>query len=119
MLVFSNQVLRTIAPLIFSLVPLPPFQSQGTVYSDSVWLGGSGRVLSCVGDHSLQEFNILFDQIQNLRNCYNTPNEKPRRRGVRRQINTFRRVPFQVNFLENDIWHCFQSNLSATVCIKF
>jgi hypothetical protein len=31
-----------------------------TVYTDSVWLGGDGRVLSCVGDHILQEFNTLF-----------------------------------------------------------
>jgi hypothetical protein len=34
----------------------PPSQSQRTVYTDSVWLGGDGGggVLSCVGDHILQ-----------------------------------------------------------------
>jgi hypothetical protein len=31
-----------------------------------------------------------------------------------RQINTCRKVPLQVNFLDNDIWHAFyQYNLSA------
>ncbi len=29
-------------------------------------------MLSCVGDHILQEFN---DQIQNLQSCYTTPNK--------------------------------------------
>ncbi len=42
-----------IATLIFSLVHL----CQSTVYTDSVWLGWGRVVLSCIGDHILQEFN--------------------------------------------------------------
>jgi hypothetical protein len=38
----------------------PPSQSQSTVYTESVWLGGGGGLLSCVGDHILQEFNTLL-----------------------------------------------------------
>jgi hypothetical protein len=40
--------------------------------------GGEGEgVLSCVVDHILQEFktNSVSDQIQNLQNCYTTPNK--------------------------------------------
>ncbi len=47
-------------PSTFSLVHPPPFPSQSTEYRDSVWLGGGGGLLCCVGDHILQEFNILF-----------------------------------------------------------
>ncbi len=39
--------------------PLPPSQSQGTVYTDSVWLAGGAGVLSCAGEHNLQEFKTL------------------------------------------------------------
>jgi hypothetical protein len=35
--------------------------------------GGGGGI--CVVDQILQEFNALFYQIQNLQNCYNTPNK--------------------------------------------
>jgi hypothetical protein len=42
--------------------PLPPSQSEYSAYTHSEWLrgGGRGEVLSCVGDHILQEFNTLF-----------------------------------------------------------
>jgi hypothetical protein len=88
------------APLTFSLIPppppFPPSQSQSTVYTDSVWLGGGGRELSCIGD---QEFNTLFlIRFQNLKNCQpNHPKQKPLRGGALRQINTCRKVPLQVN----------------------
>jgi hypothetical protein len=38
---------------------------------------GVGGVLTCVGDHNLQEFNTLFltRLIQNLQNCYTAPNK--------------------------------------------
>jgi hypothetical protein len=40
----------------------PPFpKSTYSIYNtDSVRLGEGGVVLSCVGDHILQEFNTLF-----------------------------------------------------------
>jgi hypothetical protein len=60
-------ILWTLAPLPSLWPPpaLPPFQSQLTLYTDSVWLwGGGGRrrrgVLSCVVDHILQKFSTLF-----------------------------------------------------------
>jgi hypothetical protein len=43
-----------------SPLPLPLSQSQSTVFTDSVWLGGGGLMLSCVGDHILYEFNTLY-----------------------------------------------------------
>jgi hypothetical protein len=36
---------------------LSPSQSQSTEFTDSVWLGDGGGVLSCVGDDILREFN--------------------------------------------------------------
>jgi hypothetical protein len=60
MLVFSTQLFWTIAPLAFSLVHLPHPSPPQKVCG---WEEG-GRVLSQVGDHILQEFNILFNQIQ-------------------------------------------------------
>ncbi len=58
-----DPALRSIASLTFSLVHFtqpspPPFPKSkySTVYTDSVWLGGGGVVLSFVGDHILQEF---------------------------------------------------------------
>jgi hypothetical protein len=67
MLVFSTQLCELLPLYTFSLVhlpyPSPPTQSQPTVYSDSVWLGGGGGggvELCCVGDHILQELNSLF-----------------------------------------------------------
>ncbi len=36
----------------------PP--SQSTEYTDSVWLGEGWGVLSCAGDHNLQNFNTLY-----------------------------------------------------------
>ncbi len=58
-----DSVLWTIVPLTFSLVHPPPSRtslSQSTVHTDSVWLGGGWGVLSCAGDHILQEFDALF-----------------------------------------------------------
>jgi hypothetical protein len=63
MLVFSTQLCEIFAPLTFSLVhlpyPTPPSQSRSTVDTDSVWLGRGVEVLSCVGNHILQEIKTL------------------------------------------------------------
>jgi hypothetical protein len=49
-----------IAPLTFSLVYLPPFLCQSTVYTDSVCGWEGVGVLSPVGNHVLQKFNTLY-----------------------------------------------------------
>jgi hypothetical protein len=63
MLVFLTQLCELL-PLLLSLwfTSSPPSQNQSTctLLTDSVWLRGGGGVLSCVGDHILQEFNTLF-----------------------------------------------------------
>ncbi len=76
MLVFSTRLVYC-CPSTFSLTYLPS-QSKRTVYTDSgSGCGGvgCGRALSCVVDHILQEFNTVSNQIQNLQNCYTTPNK--------------------------------------------
>ncbi len=72
-----------------------------TVYTDSVWLGGSGGMFNCVGDHILQEINTLL--LTRFRPYKIATKQKPRRGGGLRQINTCRRVPLQVNFYNNNI----------------
>jgi hypothetical protein len=64
-------------------------------------------VLSCVGDHILQEFNTL---TRFRTHKIATPHQiiAYEGRGLK-QINTCRKVPIKVNFLNNDIWHCFLS----------
>jgi hypothetical protein len=43
-----------------TLPPVPPSFCQSIEYTDTMWLGRGGGVLSPVGDHILQEFNILY-----------------------------------------------------------
>ena len=48
--------------------PLPPSQSQSSVFTDSVWLGRGGGVLSCVEDHILLiDTQGLYDNLIFLR----------------------------------------------------
>jgi hypothetical protein len=67
MLVFSTQLCDLcsprlpLSPSLWLPPPPPPSMCQSTVYTNSVWLGGGGvGVLSCVGDHILQEFYTLY-----------------------------------------------------------
>ncbi len=68
-------------PLLWTSAPLTFYRTSPTFphfpkYTNSVWQRGGRVVLSCVIDYILQMFNTLFaDQIQNLRNCYTTPNK--------------------------------------------
>jgi hypothetical protein len=57
-------------------------------------------MLSPVGDHILQEFKTLY--MTSFR-TYKIARPSIARRGPLRQINTCRKVPLQVNFLDEDI----------------
>ncbi len=46
---------------------------------------------------------------QNYLKLLDHPNQKPRRGGGLKQISTCRKVPLQLNFLDDDISHCFLS----------
>jgi hypothetical protein len=69
-------------------------------------------MLSCVGDHILQEFNTLF--LTRFRTYkIDTPlQQKPRRGGDFRQRSTWGKVPLQVNIFTFGITF-YQSNLST------
>jgi hypothetical protein len=65
-------------PLLYEILPLKPSlwftsptphpsQSQSTVYTNSVRLGGGGGVSSPVGDQILQELNTLY--LTRFRTC--------------------------------------------------
>ncbi len=89
----------------------PPFPKlKYRIYRQCV----AGR--GCGGDelcwrpiHILQEFNSLFLTRTEPTKLLHHPKQKPRTGGGLRQINTCRKVPLQVIFLDNDIWHCFLS----------
>jgi hypothetical protein len=81
MLVFSTPLVNC-CPFTISLTFPTPTRSKikRTVYSIQIVCGCGGvGVLSCVVDHILQEFkHSISDQIQNLQNCYTTPNKNTR-----------------------------------------
>jgi hypothetical protein len=110
MLVFSTQLCELYASLTFSLVHIPhPSLCQSTVYKDNVWLGGRRGVLSCVGDHILQELNTLYLTRFRTYKIARPPQKNQGGEVGLRQINTCRKVPLLVNFLDVDILHCFLS----------
>ncbi len=75
--------LCTVAPLQYllsDLLPLPPpSQRKCTVYTDSVWQGwggeGGGGVELYCRPYSAGALHSVSDQIQNLQNCFTTPNK--------------------------------------------
>jgi hypothetical protein len=60
-------------------------------------------VLSPVGDHILQEFDTLNPPDSEPTKLLHHPKQKPMSGGGIRQINSCRKVPLQVNFLDDDI----------------
>jgi hypothetical protein len=96
MLVFP--ALSTIAHLTFSLVHPPPLPKVQVQYMRTVcgWKVGVG-VLSCVGDHILQEFNSLFLTDSEPTKLFYQPKQKFRRGGGLSNMNSCSKVPLQVN----------------------
>ncbi len=87
--------------LTFSLVHLPPFpKSKYSIYRQCVARKAWG-VLSCVGDHILQEFNTLFlTRFRTYKSSSTTPNKNLGEEGVS-DYNTCRKVYLQVNLLDS------------------
>jgi hypothetical protein len=72
------------------------------------WEEGGEGVELCLRPFSAGVWHSVCDQIHNLQNCLTTPNQNLGGGGGLRQINTCRKVPFQVT------WIAFcQSNLST------
>jgi hypothetical protein len=106
MLVFSTQLFWNYYPskhLSGSPPPSPPLPKVRVQYIQTMCGWDGLGVLSCVGDHILQEFNTLFLTKFSAYKFLYHPKQKPRREGDLRQINTCRKVPLQVNFFDNDI----------------
>jgi hypothetical protein len=60
-------------------------------------------VMGPVGDHILQEFNTLYlTRFKTYKIARPTETKTQEGRGLR-QINTCRKVPLQINFLDDDI----------------
>jgi hypothetical protein len=63
----------------FSLTssPLPPFPMYSILYTESVclWGVGVGGVEMYCGPYSAGVLHSVSDQIQNLQNCFTTPNK--------------------------------------------
>jgi hypothetical protein len=77
-----------------SPLPLPPSLCKSSVYT----YRQTGRVLSPVGDHILQEFNTPYLSESEPTKLLDHPKQKPRRGGDLSHINTYNKVPMQVNF---------------------
>jgi hypothetical protein len=85
-LVFSTQLVNccphgrrnytcVLLPLyLLSDLPPSPSQIRCKVYTDNVWLWGGGVELCC-RPYSAGVLNSVSDQIQNLQNCFTTPNK--------------------------------------------
>ncbi len=57
-------------------LPPPPSQTKCTVYTDSVCLGGGGGGGEiCFRPYTAGILHSVSDQIQNLPNCFTTPNK--------------------------------------------
>jgi hypothetical protein len=104
-LVFSTQLceysLFNILSLYFTptptLLPVLKYSILYRIQKVCAWDGWG--VLSCVGDHILQEFNTLFlTRFRTYKIALTPRKQKPRRGGGLRQINTCRKVPLQVIF---------------------
>ncbi len=107
---FFDPALWTIAPLTYFLVhlppPPPPPKSKYSMYRQCVAGRGWGCwvVLETIFGRSL---SLFFRPDSEPTKLLDDPKQKPERGGGLRQINTCRKVPLQVNFLDNDSWHCF------------
>jgi hypothetical protein len=96
--------------LLSGSTPLPPppasrpcVKVQYSLYRKCVAGRGWG-ILSPVRDHKLQEFNTLFlTRFRTYTKFLADPKQRPRSGGGLRQINTCRKVPLQVNFLDDNI----------------
>jgi hypothetical protein len=77
--------------------PLPPFPKSKYCVNRQCVAGWGWEVLSCVGDHILQEFNTLFLTRFGTYKLLYHHKQRPRRGGGLRQINPCRKVPLQVN----------------------
>ncbi len=97
---FVNYCLSNLLSGSTSPPPLPKAIVQ-YIQTSCGWVGVGGGVLSCFGDHILQEFNILFWPDWEPTKLLYHPKQKPRRGGGLRQINTCRKVPLHDNFLRD------------------
>ncbi len=66
-----------------------------------------GVLLSPIGDNILQEFYVLYMTRFSTYKIATPTQTKPRKGVGLRQIKTCSKVPIQVNFLDDDILHCF------------
>jgi hypothetical protein len=91
---------------IFSGSPLPPHPSlcQSTVNTGSVWLGRVGGCWVLLQETIFcRSLTLCIWPDSELEKLLDHPKQKPRRGGCLRQINTCRKVTFQVTFLDDDI----------------
>jgi hypothetical protein len=71
--------LCTVAPLLYllsDLLPPPPLPNvQYCIQIVCAWGGGGGGVEIYCGPYSKGVLHSVSDQIQNLQNCFTTPNK--------------------------------------------
>ncbi len=109
-----GRVYRLVMLVFFDLLPLspalwfnspPPLSSlcQSTVYTGSVWLGGGGACWVLLENIFWRSSTLCIWLDSEPTKLLDHHKQKPRRGGGLKQINTCRKVPLHVNFLDDDI----------------
>ncbi len=101
MLVFSTQLCEPSLWFNSSPPSLPQSTEYYSVHTVCGWEGV--RMLSPVGDHILQEFNTLYVTRFRTYRIARPPQTKTWERRGPQEINTSRKVHFQVNLFYNNI----------------
>ncbi len=113
MSVFPTQLCE---PSLWSPSPPPFSQSQCTIYTDSVRLGGGGGCRVVLETKICRSLTLCFWPDSEPTKLLYHLKQKPRRGGDLSQINTCRKVPLKVNFFR---WRHLALLSLSLICLRY